>query len=337
MTPSLSKQRYSSCSSPIRSSPVGTKRIICNQESDSLYSSLPPLSGTKTVDCPPLTSSVAVITNFNIVVEEDEDMLAHSDHDEDVSSENDDHSYEYVENCVSRKKEEHGLQEEYAKYGHGETSMAMIIDDEDYEEIKDGIQHEYGDASVPSLTAASFSPNSKHSRKAFCPKRMPQRSSMKGVPSEQFDAFSLGQHNPVQVRRSITFDNRINIQKVEPARLLAADPQSLWFQATEYETIKMKTLALLDRVDQSSGMADGKKYCMRGLEAFMTPERGEVKKHQAWDCVFNEQFLQRQEGELDEESLASIYKYSTKRSQKEASKRGSLDAKMAQAILKTIF
>jgi len=149
-----------------------------------------------------------------------------------------------------------------------------------------------------------------------------------------------GRRDPVKRRRSITFDNDVNVQKIEPVQFMAKDgPKELWFQENEYETIKIKTLALLDRVGDhnSSGVVNGKKYCTRGLEKFMTPEATEVKKHQAWDSVLNEQFLQRKDGEYDEETLANIYKYSTKRSQSEASKRANQDAAAAEAYLKTTF
>jgi len=69
----------------------------------------------------------------------------------------------------------------------------------------------------------------------------------------------------------------------------------------------------------------------------MSPEATEVKKHQAWDSVFNEQFLQRKDGEFDDEDIANVYMYSTKRSKKEASQRASLDAEASEAYLKTTF
>merc|ERR1711865_310201 len=146
-------------------------------------------------------------------------------------------------------------------------------------------------------------------------------------------------HETVRRRRSITFDNDVDVQKIEPIKSLAGKDgsKSLWFQENEYESIKTKTLALLDRVDPTSGIIDGKKYCTRGLEKFMTPEATEVKKHQAWDSVLNEQFLQRKDGEYDEETLANIYMYSTKRSRKQAFQRASLDAVASEAYLKTTF
>lgn len=191
-------------------------------------------------------------------------------------------------------------------------------------------------------------PDKEQITKAFCPNRMPQRSSMTSPVSdrrpsiqtqgETYEILLPGQCSPVERRRSITFDDNVDIKSIEPIRLLSpGGAQSLWYQENEYETIKLKTLALLDRVDHASGVVDGKKYCTRGLEKFMSPEATEVKKHQAWDAVLNEQFLQRKDGEFDEETLANIYKFSTQRSRKEASRRASRDAEASEAYLKIKF
>lgn len=184
--------------------------------------------------------------------------------------------------------------------------------------------------------------------KAFCPNRMPRRSSMTSAVTnrrtsiqtqgETYEILLPGQLSPVERRRSITFDDNVNIKFMEPIQLLSpSGAQSLWYQDYEYEAIKLKTLALLDRVDHASGVVDGKKYCTRGLEKFMSPEATEVKKHQAWDAVLNEQFLQRKDGEFDEETLANIYKFSTQRSRKEASRRASRDAEASEAYQKIKF
>lgn len=191
---------------------------------------------------------------------------------------------------------------------------------------------------------------------SFCPSRKPHRSSLKrsgtsqrpspfstkpsqsGTLGDTFQILLPGRVKPIERRRTIRFDSKIDLLSIEPVRVLAIDgPSSLWYQESEYEAIKFKTLALLDRVDHSSGIIDGKKYCTRGLEKFMTPETTEVKKHQAWDSVLNEQFLQRKDGEFDEETLANIYKYSTNRSKKEALKRAKLDAEASEAYLQTNF
>jgi hypothetical protein len=237
---------------------------------------------------------------------------------------------------------------------HDETFEPMIID------TGHGIGNEgcptkfgSGNTSSSSFPPSSCAPTDEHSSlKVFCPSRTPKRSSMKGSkealssspcasigePGELFEIVLPGHSTPIERRRSIVFDDRIDIENMVPVRLLATGgPQSLWYQEQEYEAIKLKTLALLDRVDHSSGIIDGKKYCTRGLEKFMSPEATEVKKHQAWDSVLNEQFLQRKDDEFDDEDIANIYKYSTKRSKKEASQRASLDAEASEAYLKTTF
>jgi len=274
-------------------------------------------------------------------------------------------------------------EEDYDKYGYEGGSPDIFIagddeEDEEEEEDDDEVEKEemedcdkygYGrddtnneETEVPS---SQYSPTNEYSGTAFCPKRMPRRSSMKGSASnvsefpssgrgsgsssnsrrasigvasrEREDHIEIllpGRSDLIKRRRSIVFDNDVDVQKIEPIKFLAHE---LWFQENEYNSIKIKTLALLDRVDPNSGVLNGKKYCTRGLEKFMTPEATEVKKHQAWDSVLNEQFLQRKDGEYDEETLANIYKFSTKRSQSEASKRANQDAVAAEAYLKTKF
>ena len=322
--------------------------------------------------------------------------------------------------------QEEQKQEEYDDYGYGdgfeeEASISMnddafIADDEEADEVEDSAdKYGYGDcensepsistrgveeeiALIDQLHSSQYAPINEYSSSAFCPNRMPRRSSMKDSspspsPSPESSSRSSSpsrrrrasadedlllampsiishedvlampsisssntttritenhievslpgrpKHETVRRRRSITFDNDVDVQKIEPIKSLAGKDgsKSLWFQENEYETIKTKTLALLDRVDPTSGIIDGKKYCTRGLEKFMTPEATEVKKHQAWDSVLNEQFLQRKDGEYDEETLANIYKCSTRRSSTEASKRAVEDAVAAEAYLKTTF
>jgi len=244
-----------------------------------------------------------------------------------------------------------------AAYGYDETFASMIIDSVNDEEIESFAANDgCVDASFSSFFSTSYSPTNEQRIKPFCPNRMPQRSAMKGsnkaqvspplskkrasigALGETLEILLLGHSEPIERQRAISFDDRIDIQNIEPIRLLAIDgPQSLWYQEHEYETIKFKTLALLDRVDHNSGVIDGKKYCTRGLEKFMTPEATEVKKHQAWDSVLSEQFLQRKDGEFDEETLANIYRFSTIRSKLEAIKRAILDTEAAEAHLKTTF
>jgi hypothetical protein len=250
------------------------------------------------------------------------------------------------------ESEEFALPEEpHNEAGQDEISTPMIIDTgSDGRTEGCAVKNENGNASTSTFSSTAHSSAGDQSNKAFSPDRMPERSSMKGsekarerpgsirAPTETLHILLPGHILPIKRQRSIAFDNKINIQNIVPVRLLATGgPQYLWYQESEYEKIKFKTLALLDRVDHSSGLIDGKKYCTRGLEKFMTPEATEVKKHQAWDSVLNEQFLQRKDGEFDGEHLATIYMYSTKRSRIEARKRAKFDAEASEAYLNTTF
>jgi len=383
--PTISRHR---CSPSPRRSPVSIEKSISKQEQDSQSSP----TFVEAVDLPSLIP-FAVNETFNIILEEDKDMLARSqDEDGSDSLSSDDGQdigkYGYGDSASREQQQEEEQhsdsdeEEDYAKYGYGETETAtttIFIDNEDDDEESEDDADKYGYGEESEDDAGKYGygeeseddadkygygdtsgPSPPSDNKAFCPNRIPRRSSMKGSvhsggaealpmsfsrrasiggsPQEEYEVLLPGQRTPVQRRRSIAFDKEVNVQKVEPVKFLATNgPQSLWFQENEYETIKIKTLALLDRIDHSSGDVDGKKYCTRGLEKFMTPEATEVKKHQAWDSVLNEQYLQRKDGEFDEETLANIYRYSTKRSQSEASQRANVDAEHAEAYLETTF
>ena len=252
--------------------------------------------------------------------------------------------------CVTLERPRNCEQGGDGAYEYDDMFAPMIVDaTEDIRNEGCVAKNICGDASNSSIT-------NDHSIKPFCPSRKPLRSSMKqsersqmpsqlstepsqfGAMGDTFQILLPGRMEPIERRRTIRFDGKTNVVNIEPIRLLATDgPKCMWYQEIEYEAIKFKTLALLDRVDHASGVVDGKKYCTRGLEKFMTPETTEVKKHQAWDSVLNEQFLQRKDGEFDEETLANVYKYSTHRSKKEALKRAKLDAEASEAYLQTNF
>ncbi|KAL3911509.1 MAG: hypothetical protein SGILL_007252 [Bacillariaceae sp.] len=195
------------------------------------------------------------------------------------------------------------------------------------------VDYGYGDAAPDS---SSVSPRNS---------RVPRRSSMKGSsPSSRRASIGPcgepmtlrlpGNQEPVRRRRSITFNQEVKVKRVDPVRSLTKNPESLWFQDEEYDMIKEKTVALIHRASIDGDLSDsGRKLCTRGLEKWMCPERTQVKKRQAWDNVLNEQYLQHQDGEYDEEHLAMMYKYSTARSQLEATKRAQNDAEDIKSYL----
>jgi hypothetical protein len=222
-----------------------------------------------------------------------------------------------------------------SKYGYGDASPDYGYGDAapDSDIVS---KYGYGDAApdeTPAITRSQMPRRS--SMKGSSPAQARKRASIGGCgQGEVMEVRLPGKHEPVQRRRSITFDESVSVQQVEPVKSLTDNPEALWFQENEYDFIKMKTKALLNKVGLD-GTVDGKKYCTRGLEKWMTPEITQVKKRQAWDNVLNEQYLQRQDGEFDDEQLALMYKHSTARSQLEASRRAQGDAEEAAGYLKS--
>merc|ERR1719359_1583831 len=110
-------------------------------------------------------------------------------------------------------------------------------------------------------------------------------------------------------------------------KTLASQPTELWFQNDEYAKIKRKTRALLDKVDRETGLVNGKKYCIRGLEGYMQPShQREATRYSAWDSVLLEQEMQRSKNKFCDESMSKLYKQTTTRSILEAARRANLDA-----------
>jgi len=350
MIPSISNHRCSpnprmSPSNPRTSPSCLKKKKIGSPKQDSLPSTL-----IKDVD---LSSLVSMVVNNNYIQNGNENTSLQFNHQDGL------HPLTLVEletirEFVSAAGVSNQEERNFTACEYDETFGPMIIDAGDDAQNEDcASTYEFDNMQSATILSFPLPSTNEESVKPFCASRMPQRSSMKGSekpsPLSQKRAkagssgtvhqnFLPGQMEPIERHRSITYSDEIDIQLIEPIRLLADNgPQSLWYQEFEYETIKLKTLALLDRVDHSSGVIEGKKYCTRGLEKFMTPETTEVKKHQAWDSVLNEQFLQRQDGEFDEEAIANIYHCSTKRSKREAEKRAILDQQAAESYLKTSF
>jgi len=138
-----------------------------------------------------------------------------------------------------------------------------------------------------------------------------------------------GRRESIKRRRSIIFNEDVNVRKITPAKTLTKEgtPDSLWFQDNEYSKIKKKCRALLQKVD-ANGVVDGKKYCTRGLERYMTQsaQEREGMKYGAWDSVLVEQRSQRREGTFDDENVARLYKHTSVKSVMEATLRANLDA-----------
>jgi hypothetical protein len=218
-----------------------------------------------------------------------------------------------------------------AKYQYGDTIADSLMQVDDA--MKCG--YDYGMAT----------PNSEGIR----PKgAVPRRSSMKGSGTSRhrasFQVDLPGDSETVRRRRSISFNEGVHVIVVRPIKFLTDKPESLWLQDEEISCIQQQITSLVkdktryrdthDSCDSvvQSGSNDGE-CCTRGLERMLQPERTKIKRCQAWDTVFNEQYLQRQDGEFDDESMAVMYGHATRRSQREAERRGSKDAKEIESYL----
>ena len=168
--------------------------------------------------------------------------------------------------------------------------------------------------------------------------KTPRRSSMKqqGAPRRSSIGYSgevvvdLPTRGRVKRRTSIGFKEEVDEKVVERIGNLTDTAHELWFQEEEYQRIRHKSYALVDKVSKTGT----DKYCMRGLEKMLTPKETSVKKQQAWDAVLSEQYLQRNEGQVNEEHIANLYKFTSMRPSTEAAQRANRDAEEAENYLK---
>mmetsp|Transcript_25200 Transcript_25200/g.28786 ORF Transcript_25200/g.28786 Transcript_25200/m.28786 type:complete len:377 (-) Transcript_25200:140-1270(-) len=186
----------------------------------------------------------------------------------------------------------------------------------------------------------------------FDPQRTPRRSSLKGASKSSalrrasigafsYDALDIqllqeiapeavyevqlpGRRESITRRRSITFNNDVEIRNIQPAKNLTNKPNELWLQDDEYHTIEKETQVLLDAVDKETD--DGNKYCVRGLEQYMDSSSDDNVCEAAWNTVLQEQQIQRQDGRFCDESIGNLYRAQSARSVVVAQRQGMLDA-----------
>jgi hypothetical protein len=239
-----------------------------------------------------------------------------------------------------------------AKYGYDDAIPDSAIEVDDVMKCKYG----YG------VVTPDYSPGPGRRPRSSSPRgTVTRRSSMKGSISSagtfrrrasigqtggggEFEVVLPGHSQPVRRRRSITFNEGVMVCEVLPTKSLTDRPESLWLQDEEFDTIKQQISSVIqdkirydethDDSDSCLGSFDDEDdCCTRGLERMLQPKRTKVKKFQALDTVMNEQYLQRQDGEFDDESLAIMYRHATRRSQREAEERASKDAEEIEAYL----
>ena len=214
------------------------------------------------------------------------------------------------------------------KYGYGDAAPDSAAPAVDYG---------YGDAAPDSSDPYGYGDAAPAAARFDRPMR---RSSMKasGAPRRASIGYTgekevvLPGKKKVKRRTSISFDEGVQVRTVDPVpSLVNNDIKDIWFQDEEYHKIAKRSVALMELVEKHGVDGfDGKKPCVRGLEALSSAGQQEkyVLRNDAWDTVLMEQYMQRETGTfMDDEAIAKMYKLSTLRSKMEASRRAKEDEK----------
>ena len=137
------------------------------------------------------------------------------------------------------------------------------------------------------------------------------------------------------------------MHEVAPLSSLIDAPEDLWYQPEEFQDMyeRMYRVALYHiqsqqkKYHQQQKQSNHKqrkqrkprKVCNRGLEPLI--EGRSSRKDEARDCVLTVQQLSRDEGRLDEDDMALIYKSKSKVSLAVARERGLKDAEAVAEYL----
>merc|ERR1711907_633892 len=147
----------------------------------------------------------------------------------------------------------------------------------------------------------------------------------------------MGRRQSVTRRRSITFNEDVEIQNIRPAKELTDRPDKLWFLDHEYDAIEQKNNRILVASNDNKNFKnnDNDNDCVRGLERYLNRSFSMNDFQDATDSVLKEQKTQRSEGIFCEESIRNSYKNKSERSATEARRRAEFDAKEAIAARTT--
>lgn len=187
-------------------------------------------------------------------------------------------------------------------------------------------------------------PSVTQDKPAFDPSLKPLTSCMKKgarKPLERqgsfYDVELPGDSVTVERQRTIQYNEEVGVREFQSAISIVKnrDPRVLWWQNDETDDIKDNLQRILARVDKKGiARTNGKRYCTRGLERFVDPSTCcEDDRKVAEGAVFLEQNMQRTSNTFDDLSIAAVYVRSTKRSERQALRRGCEDAKTAASIL----
>lgn len=150
-----------------------------------------------------------------------------------------------------------------------------------------------------------------------------RRASMGSMPNtatekEYYFQIQLrGSDKVVRRRRSIEFNNEVNVRKITPAVEEAKSPTDLWMQPEDFQQIKsevQQTLKKFKEVQKSRKSWVDAGIELRGLENHINREDVRERRFKAWDAVLYEQDDQEIAQKFDDEKIAQLYRFNTLRS-----------------------
>ena len=144
-----------------------------------------------------------------------------------------------------------------------------------------------------------------------------------------------GRKELVRRRSFISFSSDVRVRPIVPVSKLSKNPEKLWFQNDELTHIKQKSWKIVHDELLCQVLGRKSKYCTRGLERLLMPDKAKQNKHSSWDTVILEQELQRNKGIFDEQCLASKYQCATANSQLLAQERAKEDEAEIQQYLRS--
>jgi hypothetical protein len=135
-------------------------------------------------------------------------------------------------------------------------------------------------------------------------------------------------------RTSVSFKDDADVKDIEPVADMVDNPRRLWFQEEEYSHIRSKIDAVIARAKNGEQESTTSWLCTRGLETLMGRGIGYYERKEAYECVLEEQEMQKARGKYDDEHLRTMYSFHTVDAQVLASERAENDAKEVEQYLK---
>jgi len=184
-----------------------------------------------------------------------------------------------------------------------------------------------------------------------------RRASMGSTRTSTIEVRMRGQRFPVRRRRSINFDQRVEVKEVVPVTELIGHCSEIWLQDEDFAKIKQDRKTLVQNMKEqhqrrqqneqrltpgkertlsdaktSSQWSSEEMSSLRGLEKYIDKSIRDVK-HMGWETVMLEQDEQEMAGEYNDERLADLYKHFTRESPDKALARARQDEQEIQDYL----